>query len=46
MDEESDDEEDDTEDAPVGSKVITANTQSCRVDAISKVGFGMSRKYV
>lgn len=47
MEEFSDEEEDVVEEeAPAGSKVVTGNLQTLRLDAISKFGFGTSRKYV
>ncbi|XP_011149175.1 uncharacterized protein C6orf203 homolog [Harpegnathos saltator] len=34
------------EEAPAGSKVVTINIQSLRLDTISKVGFGISRSKI
>lgn len=47
-DEDSDEEreKDEEEEAPVGSKVTKVRVPSIRFDAISKAGFGISRKYV
>ncbi|XP_025266421.1 uncharacterized protein C6orf203 homolog [Camponotus floridanus] len=43
-DEDSDEEKDEyEEEAPVGSKVLTINVASLRLDAISKAGFGIPR---
>ncbi|CAL1677951.1 unnamed protein product [Lasius platythorax] len=45
-DEDSDEEEEENEEAAAGSKTITINIPSLRLDTISKAGFGITRNKV